>query len=207
MPIKHALLGGFVTAIVFNSARSLFTKLVVGSSYTVIYGAFAAFPLFLLWLYVSWNIVLGGAILVHSLSSFQSKEDSRRPLVLKALSLLHLFWEHQQAGQAISEVKLLQLGGADTRGLDSETWAQLRDIFLRRKLIRIDESGQYMLSRDLHEISYWQLKEWVNQEIPLEKLNAEGLQGWQQSSMAMLQDQRSQQRELMNMNLVEIFNQ
>jgi membrane protein len=207
VPIRHALLGGFVTAIVFNSARSLFTKLVVGSSYTVIYGAFAAFPLFLLWLYVSWNIVLGGGILVHSLSSFQSKEASRRPMVLKALSLLHLFWERQHKGLAISEIKLLKLGGADTRGLDSETWSQLRDIFLRHKLIRIDESGQYLLARDLHEISYWQLKEWVNQEIPLEKLSAEGLDEWQRKSMAVLQEQRRQQRELMDMNLVEIFTQ
>ena len=93
VPIKHALLGGLLTALVFNSARGVFTKLVVGSSYTVIYGAFAAFPLFLLWIYVSWNIVLGGGVVVHSLSAYQSKEASKRPRVLKALSVLHLFWQ------------------------------------------------------------------------------------------------------------------
>jgi membrane protein len=205
VPIKHALLGGVVTALVFNTARGLFTKLVVGSSYTVIYGAFAAFPLFLLWIYVSWNILLGGGIVVHSLSAFQSKEASKRPRVLKALSVLHLFWRQQQSGQSISEINLLKLASPDTRGLDSDTWSHLRDVFLRHQLIKIDERGRYLLARDLHDIYYWQLKEWVNNEVALEDFSGEEESDWQRMSMELLQDQRRQQRELMNMSLVDIF--
>lgn len=207
VPMKHALLGGLITAIVFNSARNLFTKLVVGSSYTVIYGAFAAFPLFLLWIYVSWNIVLGGGIVVHSLSAFQSKEASKRPRVLKALAVLHLFWQQQQAGKTISEINLLKLASVDTRGLDSDTWSHLRDVFLQHKLIRIDEQGRFLLSRNLHDVSYWQLKEWVNEEVPLEDLTGEEEISWQRNSMDLLRDQRRQQRELMHMSLADIFKQ
>jgi len=207
VPVKHAVLGGLLTALVFNSARSLFTKLVVGSSYTVIYGAFAAFPLFLLWIYVSWNIVLGGGIVVHSLSSFQSKEASKRPRVMKALAVLHLFWQRQQAGLSLSEINLLKLASPDTRGLDSETWSHLRDVFLRHNLIKIDEGGRYLLSRDLHDVKFWQLKEWVNGEIALEDLSVEEDDGWQRNSMELLQEQRQQQRKLLHMGLAEIFQQ
>jgi membrane protein len=205
VPIKHALIGGIATAIIFNIARSMFTKLVVGSSYTVIYGAFAAFPLFLLWIYVSWNIVLAGGVLVHSLSAFQTEQSSRKPLLLKALSVLHLFWQRQQAGVSISEISLLKLASPDTLGLDSDTWAILRDIFLRRNLICIDENGKFLLSRDLHEVPLWQLKEWVNTELPLEGLTAEEDSGWQSEAMALLQGQRQHQRELMQLSLAELF--
>jgi membrane protein len=205
VPIKHALLGGLIAAIVFNTARSLFTKLMVGSSYTVIYGAFAAFPLFLLWIYVSWNIVLGGGIVVHSLSSFQNKEASKRPRLMKALSVLHLFWKRQQAGLSISEINLLKLASPDTRGLDSESWTYLRDIFLLHKLIKIDEKGQYLLARDLHEITLWQLKEWVNREVALEDLVIGEDGDWLHDSMELLKNQRQQQRELMHMSLAELF--
>jgi membrane protein len=37
-------------------------------TYTLIYGAFAALPMFLLWLYVSWLVVLAGAILTAQLT-------------------------------------------------------------------------------------------------------------------------------------------
>jgi membrane protein len=205
VPIRHALLGGLITAFVFNTARSLFTKLVVGSSYTVIYGAFAAFPLFLLWIYVSWNIVLGGAVVVNSLSAFQSKAASKRPRLMKALSVLHLFWQRQQAGLSISEINLLKLASPDTRGLDRETWTYLRDIFLRRKLIKIDEKGQYLLARDLHEVPLWQLKEWVNKEVALEDLDTDGESGWLHDCLELLKNQRGQQRELMHMSLAELF--
>jgi membrane protein len=103
VPFKHCLIGGFVAAVAFHIARALFTVMVVGSSYTFIYGAFAAVPLFLLWIYLSWNIVLMGGILVHSLSAYQNEEQANRPLVLKALDVLYLFWQRQETGQAVGD--------------------------------------------------------------------------------------------------------
>jgi len=50
------------------------------SSYTLVYGAFAAVPLFLLWIYVTWIIVLIGAVLTHSLSAYQTKSRRKRRL-------------------------------------------------------------------------------------------------------------------------------
>jgi membrane protein len=206
VPFRHALVGGIVTALVFNLARGLFTRAVMGASYTAIYGAFAAFPLFLLWLYLSWNIVLAGGILVHSLSAYHHEAAGKKPRLLKALGVLHRLWQQQQQGESLSEKEVLDHKHPDTHGLDSDSWCQLRDIFLQHKLLQIDEKGRYLLARNLQDVSYWQLKEWVNGEA-LETGDLVAEDGWQQRARQLLTDQRQQQRELMGISLAELFSQ
>lgn len=207
VPFKHSLIGGAVAALAFHAARAVFTDLVVGSSYTFIYGAFAAVPLFLLWIYLSWNIVLMGGILVHSLSAYQDPEQASRPTVLKALDVLYLFWQKQQRGQSVREIELLNNSHKVLSGLDSETWRHLRDVLMERNVITKNDRGHYFLTRDLHTIRYWQLKEWINDEKPLKEEDVSAQMGWQQSAYNTLRDQRMNQRELLSMNLVEIFEQ
>ena len=205
VPFKHALAGGILTALIFNAARALFTKAVMGSSYTVIYGAFAAFPLFLLWIYLSWNIVLAGGIIVHSISSYQHEAAQRRPMLLKVLGVLHLLWQRQQVGSAIREIELLDPSNPDIHGLDVDTWSTLRDVLLEHKLLQINERGHYLLARDLHGVSYWQLKEWVNREMALEEFPEEEDNGWKAEALKLIRAGRTQQRELMDVSLAELF--
>ena len=207
VPFKHTVIGGVVAALAFHAARSIFTDLVVGSSYTFIYGAFAAVPLFLLWIYLSWNIVLMGGILVHSLSAYQDAEQASRPTVLKALDVLYLFWQKQQRGHSVREIELLNNSHKITRGLDSETWRYLRDTLMKRKVITQNDRGHYLLARDLHTVSFWQLKEWINEEQPLVEEDITAQMGWQEQAYGLLRSQRTNQRELLAMNLVEIFEQ
>ncbi|MBN7798480.1 YihY family inner membrane protein [Parahaliea mediterranea] len=205
VPFRHALIGGLLAALAFNISRGLFTTLVQGSSITLIYGAFAVVPLFLLWIYLSWNIVLMGGILVHSLSAFRTSEQASRPTVLKALDILYLFWSRQQSGRPVREIELLG-GRIDVlKGLDSETWRELRDLFIRRKLITQDSGGHYVLCRDLHTVTFWQVKEWVNAELPLTQDAADSAQPWQRFAHDLLRDERRHQREMLNFNLVELF--
>lgn len=205
VPMKHTLIGGVAAAIAFHVARAVFADLVVGSSYTFIYGAFAAVPLFLLWIYLSWNIVLMGGILVHSLSAYQNEEQASRPNVLKALDVLFLFWQKQQAGSTVREIELLNDKHSIVRGLDSETWRELRDTFIQHKILTQDDSGHYLLSRDLHSIKFWQLKEWINEEQPLEREDFTTQTEWQEKAYRLLREQRHNQREILSMNLVELF--
>jgi len=205
VPFKHTVVGGLAAALGFHLARSLFTDLVMGSSYTFIYGAFAAVPLFLLWIYVSWNIVLMGGILVHSLSAYQDEEQAARPTVLKSLDVLYLFWQKQQAGHSVREIELLNNSHRVLQGLDSETWRYLRDVFMEKRIITQNDRGHYLLSRDLHTVKFWQLKEWVNDEQPLKKEDIQAQMEWQEEAYGLLRGQRQQQRELLEMNLVEMF--
>ena len=65
---RDALWGGLVAAIAFEVAKRLFALFVRQfPTYTMVYGALAALPLFLLWVYVSWMITLIGAVLTAAL--------------------------------------------------------------------------------------------------------------------------------------------
>jgi len=70
---RHAIIGGLVASVGFELAKRGFA-LYVGHfpAYAMIYGAFAMLPLFLLWIYVSWVVVLLGATLVAVLSEGES---------------------------------------------------------------------------------------------------------------------------------------
>jgi membrane protein len=59
---KSALLGGVFAGILWQTAGWGFTYFVVSSThYTVIYSGFAVLVMFMIWLYVSWLILLAGA--------------------------------------------------------------------------------------------------------------------------------------------------
>ena len=64
---RDALIGGCVTAVVLEIMKSAFAYYLTRfPTYTVIYGAFATLPIFLLWIYLSWLAVLLGATLASS---------------------------------------------------------------------------------------------------------------------------------------------
>lgn len=65
----HAAVGGIMAALGFVGLQKLFTLyLTTGVNVNmVIYGAFSAIPVFLVWLYGSWCVILIGALLVAEL--------------------------------------------------------------------------------------------------------------------------------------------
>jgi membrane protein len=78
VPYRHVLWrdafrGALFAAISFDVAKRLFAAFVMQfAAYREIYGALAAIPLFLLWLYISSLIMLSGAVLASSLPDFRS---------------------------------------------------------------------------------------------------------------------------------------
>lgn len=70
---RHAVIGGIFASILFEFAKRAFALFVVKySSYKVIYGAVATLPVFLIWVYVSWIVILLGAIVVSSLPQWKT---------------------------------------------------------------------------------------------------------------------------------------
>lgn len=60
--------GGFFAALSFEVAKRLFAIFIKQfPTYTVIYGALAAVPIFLIWVYLSWVIILFGAVISAAL--------------------------------------------------------------------------------------------------------------------------------------------
>jgi membrane protein len=202
VPLRHAFVGGVIAATSFNIARALFTKLVAGSSITFIYGAFAAVPLFLLWIYISWNIVLVSAIVVHSLSAYQSEAQARRPLLIKGLEILETLWQRQSKGLSLRELDLLN-GRQLT--VDAESWQKLRDCFLQNHVITQDERGHYLLARDLHNIPLWQLQQWLDSEGDVNIACKDTMPRWEQQAITLLKEQQQGIKNHMNMPLTTLF--
>ena len=106
VPARHALIGAAVTAVLLEAARYGFAWYIsTFNGYTLIYGAFAAIPFFLLWLNLLWVLVLSGAVLTASLSywhgeAFRRGVDARGRFddVLKILLLLN---DAQKEGKAL----------------------------------------------------------------------------------------------------------
>lgn len=65
---RDAACGGLFAATIFELAKRIFVVFITQfPTYTMIYGALAAVPIFLLWVYVSWLITLIGAVLTAAL--------------------------------------------------------------------------------------------------------------------------------------------
>ncbi|MDO4433546.1 MAG: YihY family inner membrane protein [Alysiella sp.] len=100
--MKHALLGALITAIFLETAKWGFGIYIRNfNSYQLIYGAFAAIPVFLIWLQILWMIVLTGALITASLSywrgaAFRQPERNRLRFDDAIALLLCLNTAHKQ---------------------------------------------------------------------------------------------------------------
>jgi membrane protein len=69
---RHAFTGAVVASLLFEGAKegfAIYVRNVPG--YNVLYGAFVSLPFFLIWIYVSWLVVLFGAELTAALGNWR----------------------------------------------------------------------------------------------------------------------------------------
>lgn len=108
VPMRHAILGGLVAAVAFESMNRGFAFYISHfPTYKLVYGAFASVPIFLLWVYLSWLTVLFGAIITASLSHWRSTHSLRLDQAARlyyAVSILKMMHK----GLAKGEVQTLQ---------------------------------------------------------------------------------------------------
>lgn len=65
------LIGGFITGIIFQIFQKFYLSIIISiTSYNAIYGSFAIVPLFMVWLYISWLIVIFGGEITRRLADF-----------------------------------------------------------------------------------------------------------------------------------------
>jgi membrane protein len=101
---RDALIGGIVAGLAFEVAKRGFAiYLARFPTYTLIYGAFATIPIFLVWLYVSWVVVLAGATLTAMLPAYRFAEG--RPIpgrdFMDALAVLSVLARAQERGSPV----------------------------------------------------------------------------------------------------------
>jgi membrane protein len=105
VPLRHAGVGGILAGAAFELAKRGFALYLENfHTYTLIYGAFATIPIFLVWLYLSWLIVLAGATLTATLPAYNLSEHRGAPgtAFADALEILALLARAQEEGRELS---------------------------------------------------------------------------------------------------------
>ncbi|AMX02160.1 YihY family inner membrane protein [Microbulbifer thermotolerans] len=157
VPLRHGLVGGVITAFAFEVAKYLFGLLVARSSVQVIYGAFAFVPLFLIWIYLMWIIVLAGCVLVRTLTAYHAATHGRSYSDVEAtLVLLWALFKKYRRGLPLGEEDISRAG------IKPAQWRHIRQVLQDHKLITQTERNDYVLARDLDSLSLMDLVEWLS---------------------------------------------
>ncbi len=204
VPFTHALIGGVFVALLFEVAKGLFALFIsLSPSYQLIYGAFAAVPLFLIWIYLSWLIVLLGAELVRSFSDLPAiLVKQRLPDVVQALLVLEAFDRAFAEGKQMSRETFRRQWPIST-----ESWEACCRALGKQGLLREDK-GDWFLAQNLASVEVWTMMRRLPWTIPspqaVLKEHAE-LPPWLQGLLQDLQrfDERGQQ--MFSISLSELY--
>jgi len=166
---KHAFVGGFICAVLFELAKYGFGIYVREMpSYENIYGAVAIIPLFLIWIYVSWMIVLFGAHITFCLSSFRLQNEIEHRskggwTFLNALQVLDLLYQAQRRGETLTVAELRR----SSILLPHYEMSELLEHLRRIKWVNQSSNGEWLLSKDMKNTSLYDLHSALPVRLPI----------------------------------------
>ncbi|WP_078084598.1 YihY family inner membrane protein [Microbulbifer mangrovi] len=201
VPLRHGLAGGVITAFAFEAAKYLFGAIVARSSLQAIYGAFAFVPLFLIWIYLMWMIVLAGCVLVRTLSAYHAAAQGRNYSDLVAtLSLLWKFFSNYQKGMPVCEQDISRAG------IRPSQWRHIREVLQSNRVISQTDRNDYVLVRDLDSITLQQLADWLHPAPLPENAHRELQQRpWYRQVDARFRETREYSRKQFSLSLGDLF--
>ncbi len=166
VPLRYAFLGGLLTTAAFELAKQVFAFAVANSNMQLIYGTFAAVPLFLAWLYLVWALVLSGAIVVRTLSLPRDPLDTTdEPLLVLCVRVLKLLKEAHRQGRAVNEAEMES--AVVMRFIDRE---RIFRVLNAMDLIAHADEGGLMLARDLRGVTLLDLYLRLPENVTVESM-------------------------------------
>jgi membrane protein len=166
---RDAVIGATLGAVLFEIVRWGFTLFVRhAQTYQQIYGAaLAAIPIFLLWIYLSWVIVILSASIAASVSAFDFHAPRQRlPAGAEFLGLLAVlghFIEAQRQGQSVDQAKIRQYEPYLHRGMIADYFFELE----QAELITQSDLGQWLLCRSLDSTDLLRVYKHSRYRLPL----------------------------------------
>jgi len=166
---RNAAIGALLGALLFEIARWGFARFVQhAQSYQDIYGALAVIPIFLLWIYLSWIIVILGASIAASVTAFDYQPPAEMlpegSEFLGLLVVLRHFVEAQRRGDSVDPA-LIRAG--EPR-LCSALVAAYFDDLVRADLIQRSDAGGWLLSRSLDSADLLRVYRHSHYRLPLQ---------------------------------------
>jgi membrane protein len=165
---RDAIAGALLSAILFELAKLGFVAYISNANYAVIYGALATIPIFLFWLYLVWIVILFGASLSASLTTYDDSErartvwPARKDFQLTYRIVGHL-WEAQTRGENLPDTELLNKEPHSNERQLQHLLHQLEE----SRVVARDEDGVWRLARDLQELSLADLYNSGNYHLPV----------------------------------------
>lgn len=180
--IGYAATGAFLSALLFAIAKKLFVTFVANASFNVIYGTLASIPIFLFWLYLVWIVVLLGASLAASLTTYSDRETEwgwpPKWEFLLAYRLVGFLWRTQLKGETITSEELLR----SIKGMTETEMAHHLQHLYDADIITRSEMGNWLLCCDLDSISLLDLYKSGQYYLPInEKFEVPSHSEWDQA--------------------------
>ena len=166
--LRYAVAGALLATVLLELIKwGLGLYLGTFNSYATIYGTVAVAPILLLWIYLGWVAILLGASLASSMAAFRYQPVSMRlPMGYELYGLLRLLGRFNAAraeGRGLHSDQILQLEPMLTDSLVQQILGQLAGI----NLLRRDEEGEWLLARDLDDMTVAELYEACQLRIPV----------------------------------------
>ena len=165
---RHALVGALLSVLLFEAVKwgiGLYIKSF--GSYQKIYGTIAFVPVFLLWIFLGWVSILFGASSAAALAAFRYQPAAMRlPEGFELYGLLRMlgrFAERRRSGRGLHSDEIQQLEPMLTDELVQEMLGEL----CRIGLLSRAESGEWLLARDLDDLTMADLYEACQLRIPI----------------------------------------
>ena len=135
------------------------------------YGAFAAAPFFLIWMYVVWLMALGGAVFARTLSLPATAEETRgprQPLLLQCARVLAILRTAHERGEAVAPA---ELEGAV--GLTQADRERIFQALAEERLVRRTADGRLALGRSLETVTLLDLHRRLPEALDAARLPAD----------------------------------
>lgn len=204
VPMKAAAIAGILSGSIFQLLKSFFGFMMANfTSYELVYGAFAAVPIFLLWIYLSWNIVLLGVEVSFALTSFSTGNRQKRHPVIMLLDILDLFYKKQKLGETVNDEEALKILGRGEVG----RWPAYVELLERQHLIKRTDGDEYALIRNLSQVDFWSFYNTLPFTLPLRRdvCNIHDDDQWMQALEPLLNDADDYLKSHLSIPLAHLF--
>ncbi len=168
---RDTAIGALLGAVLFEIARWGFGQFVGhAQTYQQIYGVLATIPIFLLWIYLSWVIVILAASIAASLSAYEYLPPSETlpagAEFLGLLVVLGMFVDAQRQGECVDLAEV----GLRAPYLSAGAIGSHFDDLQEADMIQRGEAGGWLLSRSLDNTDLLRLYRYTDCRLPLQPL-------------------------------------